>query len=349
MARTEARIMTSIWKDGHFRGLTMDEQGTFSMLLSQPDLTHVGVIALRMERWANLSADEPTERIEKALVGLEAKRYIVTDRKTGELLIRSLMRRDGVYRQPNILKAAARALDDVESLLLRHHIAVELDRIAAEPDLKGDAVGIVKSMRSKVDICWSEPLAKGSANPSTDPLPNASRSTQGEGGGLEGYKYEGQDLPPVPATPSPGGGGSTGTNYRAREAEEPPNNEPAGRAEKILTDWRTSLPSPIHPKIMDQVSAVVVDALRVKISDEHVAEGLRVWQLRGNLGVGLLANFIHEVSQHVPSTELVMDDRARSPGLRIVGRPDRRESTTDARVDGNLTLVEELEAEEARR
>jgi hypothetical protein len=147
-----------------------------------------------------------------------------------------------------------------------------------------------------------------------------------------------------------GGAASSVTNSRAkRDLGEPPNNEPPGPAERILTEWTGSLRSPVLSDVMDQVGATVVEALKIGIGETDVAEGLRVWQARGNLGPRMLGTMIHDVSQRTPSTDLVIDDRARSPNLRIVGRADRRESTTDARVAGNFALVAELQAEQETR
>lgn len=153
---------------------------------------------------------------------------------------------------------------------------------------------------------------------------------------------------PVPVPVPNGSYGPSVANGRNAREDEPPNNEPPGPAEKILAEWRGSLRSPIQPAVMNQIGSAVAGALHAGVSADDVGEALRVWQQRGTLGPSVLPSLIHEISQREPSTDLVVDGRARSPSLRIIGQRDRRESTTDARVNGNLALVAELEAEEAR-
>ena len=72
MARTEARIFTSIWRDEHFLALPRSAQGLYMFLLSQDDLTYCGVMPLRERRWAPKAAGLTIADLEQDLKALEA-------------------------------------------------------------------------------------------------------------------------------------------------------------------------------------------------------------------------------------------------------------------------------------
>ena len=113
MPRSEARIFTSIWKDGDFLALPPGAQRLYMFLLSQPELSYCGTMPLRTSRWAPKAAGLSLADIERDLKELEGSAYppanpvqpapgpeplrspfVITDSETGELLVRSLLRRD---------------------------------------------------------------------------------------------------------------------------------------------------------------------------------------------------------------------------------------------------------------
>jgi hypothetical protein len=98
MARSHARIVTSIWADRHFKTLSSDAQRLYFLLLSQPDLNHAGALSLTVRRWAGLSADREEALVRSSLSELEALRYIVVDYDTEEVVIRTFVRNDGVWK-----------------------------------------------------------------------------------------------------------------------------------------------------------------------------------------------------------------------------------------------------------
>ncbi|MER7002230.1 hypothetical protein ABT297_04165 [Dactylosporangium sp. NPDC000555] len=171
MARSEARIAVAIWSDEHFTSLGPGAQRMFMFLLSQPDLAHDGVIALRERRWSKAAAGLTRADIERDLCDLAAAKFIVVDEDAEELLIRSFIRGDKVYRQPNVLRAAQDHLEIVTSPTIRAAIGVELRRIIASGELKGESIRIVDEMLAAI----GNPSGKGSGNPSPNP------SAQGSG------------------------------------------------------------------------------------------------------------------------------------------------------------------------
>ncbi len=177
MARSEARLLVSIWDDPDFLALSPMAQRLFLFLISQPDLTHDGVLAIRERRWSKKAAGLTQAEIIDSLDELAAARFVVVDEDAEELVIRSFIRRDRVYRQPNVLHAAADHLATVSSPIIRAAVAVELDRIkATDQEIPEKAAPILDAM--------IEALNKGSRNPSANPSGNPSVARPGERGGV---------------------------------------------------------------------------------------------------------------------------------------------------------------------
>ena len=177
MARSEARIAVSIWSDDDFTALTPLAQRMFMFLLSQPDLAHDGVLALRERRWSKTAAGLTPAQVSEHLAELVAARFIVIDEDTEELLIRSFIRRDKVYRQPNVLRAAADHLETVTSPIIRAAVAEELRRVAAADDIGAGSASVVAEMLSTL------------GTPSGNPSPNPSGDPSGEGFGDAGEPF----------------------------------------------------------------------------------------------------------------------------------------------------------------
>lgn len=163
MARTEARIAVSIWDDEDFLALPPGPQRLFLFLISQRDLAHTGVLALRERRWSKSSAGLKPADVTAALEVLQKARFVVVDEDTEELLVRSFIRRDKVYRQPNVLRAAQDHLSVISSRQILGTLADELRRIAHADDLNETSAAILAEMIAA--------LPKGSGNPSGNPSP----------------------------------------------------------------------------------------------------------------------------------------------------------------------------------
>ena len=173
MARGEARIFSAIWGQPDWRALSVEAQWAYMMLLSQADLAQDGVISLRERRWASLADGVTAEDMHKRLDELAASRWIVIDDMTGELLIRSLIRWDRVYLQPNVMRAAVAHLSTVESREIRSVLYAELMRIVSEnsdaaraaQDLKpltGEQKNVIaKAVSALQDVAPSEGSEKG--------------------------------------------------------------------------------------------------------------------------------------------------------------------------------------------
>lgn len=190
MARSFGRIFVTIWDEEEFQALSRGAQWLYMFLLSQPDLEHSGVIPLRARRWA-LSCTVLTPDVLAAdLAELAAARYVIADEDTEEALVRSLIRNDEVWKQPNVFKSACRNATRVKSSAIRAALAAELERL----DLSS-AKDEVRGYRDQA----LEALANPSGNPSPtlpaahrEPAPEPSRRPRGKGEGLGEGSGEGK-------------------------------------------------------------------------------------------------------------------------------------------------------------
>jgi hypothetical protein len=218
MPRTEARIFTSIWRDEAFTALPASAQRLYMFLISQDDLAYCGVIPLRQPRWAKKAAGLTVAEIEHDLKTLEGTAYpsgnpdqqiartpfVVIDRDSGELLIRSLIRRDGIWKQPNLLKQARDSAEQIESPQIRAALLSELRRLPLDETASELVTRVVAEFIQDLEQSCPNPSAYPSPNPSEEGHDNPSDEpsddpSQGIG---EGYGLS-EGVSPNPHSPVP--------------------------------------------------------------------------------------------------------------------------------------------------
>lgn len=139
MARSQARIHTSVWRDRDFTALPPDVQGVYWMLLSQPDVSAAGVTALNPMRWCNLMGGcDVTDQVDE----LARRGFVVYDEHTGELWIRSFARHDGIINSPKTRAAMWSAWDNILSTELRRRFLEELDGFVVTTEIDGEQLEI---------------------------------------------------------------------------------------------------------------------------------------------------------------------------------------------------------------
>ena len=129
MARQHAAILTTIWSDPDWRALSQGAQRLYLLLLSQPKLSMVGLLECLPSRWARLAADTTVADIEAALDELEASRFVLVDRDTEEVLIRTFVRHEctaSKVANPRWLTGVWRAWEGIESRQLREAALAEI-------------------------------------------------------------------------------------------------------------------------------------------------------------------------------------------------------------------------------
>ena len=183
MARDRANIRTDIWADTHWRSLTHHAQWLYHFILESPTLNLCGVADWRPAKWSGMSASVKRSDIEEWALELEREHFIVVDRDTEEVLIRSFFRHDGILSQPNPMKGAAREYAGIGSALIRGVISHELNRLQKEfPDGVGKSnvwvqVGDLRTLLKTLPIDIRNPSGNPSENPS-DTSTSTSTSTE---------------------------------------------------------------------------------------------------------------------------------------------------------------------------
>jgi hypothetical protein len=143
MPREYAKNWFSMWTDDDFCNQPRFDKLLYQVLLGQPPtmLNYAGVQTINFKRWRKAMRDGdqlPTElEMKAALVRMERRRNVYTDDETGEMLIRSFIRRDEVYKQPNVMLSALRAAAIVESPKLCAVLLDELKNRVSLPEIKG--------------------------------------------------------------------------------------------------------------------------------------------------------------------------------------------------------------------
>lgn len=116
MARSRGVLWTSIWEPtSDFRSLSPMAQWAYKMLVSQPEISNLGILPFRPEKWARLARGLSVEVVEDALDELADARFVVIDRPAFELLIRTFVKHDGVWTQWQLVKNAQTLIRQVES------------------------------------------------------------------------------------------------------------------------------------------------------------------------------------------------------------------------------------------
>lgn len=348
MARQHGRTLTSIWTDRDFIALPGLAQRMYLFLLSQPDLSHAGLIPLRTRRWASKSPGTTAADIEKELDRLAAARFVVVDYDTEELLIRTFVRNDGVYKQPKVMLRMREDARLIESATLKAAFSAELERLPLDElsdrpgGPNGDQPSTREVVREVVDTLrddFAEAIAGVSgrvsvANPGESDGPTADDSvcagqeadgrvsdTPGEGYAVPPRVRAGAlPLPPTPVPQPPTPVPPTAGRDAARDVATPDE----GSAQTLLAEWIDNCPQRPPGKVKGQVAKELKAMLDEGIPYEDVRAGLAAWHHK-SLHPATLPSVVHEV---------------RNPA-RPSGRP-----TTNDRVEAGLELARRLKAQE---
>lgn len=165
LAREHARIQTSIWIDDDFLDLTREAQHLYFVMTTQMTLNFCGVTTWHAGRISQLAAGWTVAEVEESAAELSERLYLVIDETTGEVLVRSFIRNDGLLGSPNIAKAMYRTFSEIGSRTLRGVVVHELKRKHdEEPQLRGwDVCGDLLGKRA------IDPRELPTFNPSAKP------------------------------------------------------------------------------------------------------------------------------------------------------------------------------------
>lgn len=326
MAREHARIEVLIWDDEDFLRLSESAQRLYFFLLSQEELTYAGLLPLRLRRWSSASSTSTVDGIAAALAELDASRFVVCDHDREEVLIRSLVRRDGIYKQPNVLAAALRESFEITSPVLRAALADELTRLPVEITGNGPAIAataLVAGLRTMPPALKSAVEARRKRTHTT-PTPAAPAAAGQPPAEVDKARAEVDQARPAPAEDSPvpvgqdhhvhpahnpsvnpsgkalgEGGRGLGlvfplpkeTTYvggapRAREHAPAPARE---HARRLVAELLPGQPSRVTGPLAGEAARLLGEG----IAPEHVRAGLRLWRGK-RLSVRMLPELVGE-------------------------------------------------------
>lgn len=138
MANTYGKIYRGVWSDEDFLDLSIDAQWLFMALVSNPQISHAGVLPFAPGRYVGLARNMSARKFTAALNELRNSRHILAEKHTGEILIRSYLRHDAPLRNQNLSTAAVKAIQAVYSPSIRDCIVDELARLCQdEPNMPG--------------------------------------------------------------------------------------------------------------------------------------------------------------------------------------------------------------------
>lgn len=243
--REYAKNLFSAWNDDDFCDQPVFDKLLFQVLNGQRAVNAAGIQPINFTRWRKAMRDGdrlPTiGELKAALVRMERRGFVYTDEDTGEVLIRSRIRNDGLEKQPTVFLSALRLLAVIDSPKFAAVMHRELGRMV-NPDIKGDS-DHAKKLRTALDQASTQArahlkaLSEGYAEPYPEPFAEEYGIPNPEGYAI-GYSRPGETGPnPIPnpegsAIPSVSGSVSVltsplelltgGTRAHAREADTDP-------------------------------------------------------------------------------------------------------------------------------
>jgi hypothetical protein len=289
--RKHAEIQVGIWADPHWRTLTPDAQWAYTMVLSQASLTYAGTTAITIRRWSNLAAGMTPERVTAALSELADARFLVLDWDAEEVLVRTFIRNDGLWKQPRMLDAALRAAEKVESHTLRWSICRELRKVA---DIAPSVIGASRGDKvAETCTAAASSLVRGveetPAETPSEGLP--------QGWGAE----HGRDHSPYTLHPSPFTSGGP-VRSEPSPAREPVSTRGQTRvaeiahspaAHKIAETYAASCLKRPTPDLLGTIARKADECLSAGYDPDQVTQGLRDWDASDMNHPSTLTAFVH--------------------------------------------------------
>ena len=170
MARDHARLRLDIWADEDYTDLPCTSQWLYQRLLTHGELSYCGVTDWRPGRLAASAADLQPHDVEMFAAPLEAGDFLIIDRETEEVLIRSFVKHDGLMDKWNLAAAMAREFTAVASKPLRAVIVGELTRLKeSHPEYRGWARPDVQKILRRVAMTPAEARERTPESPYQSP------------------------------------------------------------------------------------------------------------------------------------------------------------------------------------
>lgn len=329
MARGHGRILTSIWEDADFLALDEREQRLYLFLISQPNLNHAGLLDLTLRRWSRKARSLTSAELEKLLQALEAAHFIVMDDDTEELLIRSFVRNDGVWRMPKVMGAMVSGALEISSRRLQAALLAEMDRIPLDelsdeptklkgqegPSIRRQIATHIETLRKAFGNPDPDPSRRGSGTPSEAPsatpsdTPSEGDAEGGPKGSTRGRAGASRAHSPAPAPapapiPSPVEEGSAeadgqvelvivGDSDFVGAAEAAPEELEPVTAQTIVGEWLDRCTKRPPSQTIGQTSKQIKKLLEDGIEPDDIRRGLAKWMAKGS-APSAIPSFVNE-------------------------------------------------------
>lgn len=304
MARTHGRIMAAIWNDQDFLALEVGPQRLYMFLLSQPDLSHAGLVPMRVRRWAKKVAGCTLAELVADLKTLEAARFVVTDDETEEVLVRTFVRNDGVYKQPKVMLRLREDAKQIESKALRAAFRAELERLpldelsdrpggvhSDQPSTRSSVVAVVNTLR--------EDFSDVEINPSEGVSERVSDTPRVRAGA---FHQPPTTIPQPPSTVPP----TAGSALAPRDGLDVENPT----AQTLVAEWVDHCDARPPGRVIGQVAKELKGLLEEGHPPEQVRSALIAWNSKG-LHPSTLPSVLHEVRNarpQAPKSQQATDD-----------------------------------------
>ncbi|MEU5976311.1 hypothetical protein [Streptomyces sp. NPDC047315] len=366
MARGHGRILASIWEDSDFLALDEREQRLYLFLISQPNLNHAGLLPLTLRRWSRKARGLTSAELEKCLEALEAARFVVLDDDTEELLIRSFVRNDGVWRMPKVMGAMVSGAFEISSKRLQQALLAEMDRIPLEelndeptkyrgedgPSIRRQVADHIETLRKGFGNPTPDPTGGGSVTPSDTPsgTPSDTPAEGGPKGSTRGRAGASRAHSPAPApTPAPNPSPVQDASVEADRQTElivvgdsdfvgatdatPGEPEPV-TADVIVGEWLNRCAKRPPGSVIGRVGKQIKQLLADEIAADDIRRGLAAWMAKG-ADPSSIPSFVNQAMNSQPAQiGNVIALPSGSSGQPLSG--------TDAKVAGWLAIRDQL-------
>lgn len=180
MPRDHARINLDLWGDDDWMDLSVDAQMLYLTLYTNPGLSFCGAGEWHPGRIAARANDWTVPRVEFAAGELSRRLFVVIDTDTGEYLLRSWIKHDGLWRTPNMAVTVANARGKLSSRTLRGVVVFEVSKLRAanSESTSWDKPAVQNMLTQKaIDAADLEPF-----NPGPNPGPKGGPNGDSKGG-----------------------------------------------------------------------------------------------------------------------------------------------------------------------
>lgn len=168
--KDHARVNLAIWGDDDWLDLTPAAQHLYFVLWTSPGLSYCGAGEWRPTRIAQRAKGWTSTAVETAASELSRRLFLLVDIDTEEFLLRSWMKHDGLWKQPNMAVSMANARADLASRALRGVVVHEVQKIRREnPDMGGWKRDALVDLLAQKAV---DPASIPPFNPGGDPPPD---------------------------------------------------------------------------------------------------------------------------------------------------------------------------------